>query len=66
MWTCKRTFLQVQVKVDLDAARRVGLKPGDIRRAAATIMAGHEVSDIHEGAKVYDVMVWSTPEGATA
>jgi Cu/Ag efflux pump CusA len=53
---------QVQVKVDLAAARSVGLKPGDIRRAAATILAGNEVSDIHQGAKVYDVMVWSTPE----
>jgi Cu/Ag efflux pump CusA len=38
------------------------LKPGDVRRAAATIVSGHEVSDIHEGAKVYDVMVWSPPD----
>ena len=27
---------QVQVKVDLAAAERYGLKPGDVRRAAAT------------------------------
>jgi Cu/Ag efflux pump CusA len=53
---------QVQVKVDLVAAKKVGLKPGDVKRAAAAMMAGIEVSDIHEGAKVYDVMVWSTPE----
>ena len=53
---------QIQVKVDLDAARGFGLKPGDVRRAAATIVSGHEVSDIHEGAKVYDVMVWSPPD----
>ena len=53
---------QVEVKVDLAAAERVGLKPGDVRRAAAAIMSGIEVTDIHEGAKVHDVMVWSTPE----
>ena len=53
---------QVQVKVDLVAAKKVGLKPGDVKRAAAAMMSGIEVSDIHEGAKVYDVMVWSTPE----
>jgi len=53
---------QVQITVDLAKAGRVGLKPGDIRRAAATILAGREVSDIHRDGKVYDVMVWSTPE----
>ena len=53
---------QIQVKVDLAAAGRVGLKPGDIRRAAATILSGQEVSDMHRDGKVYDVMVWSAPE----
>ena len=53
---------QVQITVNLEKAGRVGLKPGDVRRAAATIFAGQEVSDIHRDGKVYDVMVWSTPE----
>jgi CzcA family heavy metal efflux pump len=52
---------QIQVTVDLTRAAHVGLKPGDIRRAAALIFAGLEVSDIHQDNKVYDVMVWSTP-----
>ena len=52
----------IQVEVDLVAAGRHGLKPGDIRRAAATVMAGIEVTDIHRDGKVYDVMVWSVPE----
>jgi CzcA family heavy metal efflux pump len=52
----------VSIKVDLAKADRYGLKPGDVRRAAATIFSGIEVSDIHHGAKVYDVMVWATPE----
>jgi Cu/Ag efflux pump CusA len=53
---------QVQITVDLAKAGRVGLKPGDVRRAAAVIFSGQEVSDIHRDGKVYDVMVWSTPE----
>jgi Cu/Ag efflux pump CusA len=52
----------IQVKVDLAKAAAHGLKPGDVQRAAATIMAGREVSDLHYGGKVYDVVVWSLPE----
>ncbi len=53
---------QVEVEVDLAAAHRYGLKPGDVRRAAATIMAGEEVGDIFRDGKAYDIQVWSTPE----
>ena len=52
---------QVEVEVNLAAAQRYGLKPGDIRRAAGTIMAGEEVGDLFRGGKAYDVVVWSTP-----
>ena len=38
---------QIQVQVDLDKAQQYGLKPGDVRRAAAYLMAGEEVGDIH-------------------
>jgi CzcA family heavy metal efflux pump len=58
----QRDVAQVEVKVDLAKAGRVGLKPGDVKRAAAIIFSGHEVTDIHRNDKVYDVMVWSTPE----
>jgi CzcA family heavy metal efflux pump len=51
----------VQVSVDLAKAQRYGLKPGDVRRAAATLVAGTEVSDIHRDSKVWDIIVWSTP-----
>lgn len=53
---------QVQVEVDLAAAERYGLKPGDVRRAASAMIAGDEVGDIFFGGKAYDVQVWSTPE----
>jgi CzcA family heavy metal efflux pump len=52
----------VQVEVDLAKAQRYGLKPGDVRRAAGVLVAGNEVSDIHRDGKVYDVMVWGTPQ----
>jgi CzcA family heavy metal efflux pump len=53
---------QVQVLVNLEAAQRYGLKPGDVRRAAAVQVAGEEVGDIFRDGKAYDVPVWSSPE----
>ena len=48
------------------AAQRYGLKPGDVRRAAATMMESEEVGDIFRGGRAYDVHVWSTPATRTA
>ncbi len=53
---------QIQVVVDLEKAREHGLKPGDVRRAAATMLSGEEVGDLFIDGKAYDVNVWSTPE----
>ena len=50
---------QIEVKVDLEKAAVHGLKPGDIRRVAAVVTAGQEVTDIHRAGKVYDVFVWA-------
>ncbi|MGH9036157.1 MAG: efflux RND transporter permease subunit, partial [Acidimicrobiia bacterium] len=52
---------QVQVQVDLAAAQRHGLKPGDVRRAASTLVNGEEVGDIFREGKAYDIPVWSPP-----
>jgi CzcA family heavy metal efflux pump len=53
---------QVEIEVDLAKAQQYGLKPGDVRRAAAFLLQGEEVGDIFIGGKTYDVNVWSTPE----
>ena len=53
---------QVQIEVDLAKAQQYGLKPGDVRRAAAYLMAGEEAGDLHTGNRTYDVNVWSLPE----
>jgi CzcA family heavy metal efflux pump len=52
---------QVQVIVNLEAAQKYGLKPGDIRRASGTLLAGEEVGDLFRDGKAYDVNVWSVP-----
>jgi Cu/Ag efflux pump CusA len=53
---------QVKVEVDLEAAQAYGMKPGDVRRAAARMIAGEEAGDLFRAGKAYDVQVWSTPE----
>src|SRR3954468_8328363 len=53
---------QVQVEVDLAKAAQYQLKPGDVRRAAATMVAGEEVGDIFRDGRAYDTVVWSVPE----
>jgi CzcA family heavy metal efflux pump len=52
---------QVEVKVDLEAAQLVGLKPGDVRRASSTWLSGEEVGDLFNLGRAYDVQVWSIP-----
>jgi CzcA family heavy metal efflux pump len=52
---------QIHVTVDLAAAQAYGLKPGDVRRAAAVLINGEEVGDIFRGGRAYDVNVWSPP-----
>ncbi|HEV8625556.1 MAG TPA: efflux RND transporter permease subunit, partial [Acidimicrobiia bacterium] len=52
---------QLQVQVDLAAAQRHGLKPGDVRRAASFQVTGEEVGDIFRDGKAYDIPVWSPP-----
>jgi CzcA family heavy metal efflux pump len=52
---------QMDVQVDLAKAKRYGIKPGDVRRAASTLVAGEEVADIFRAGKAYDVQVWSPP-----
>jgi Cu/Ag efflux pump CusA len=50
----------VEIEVDLEAAERFGLKPGDVRRAAATVVSGIEVGNLFEAQKVFEVVVWGS------
>jgi Cu/Ag efflux pump CusA len=51
----------LQVEVNLANAQRYGLKPGDVRRAATTLLSGIEVGSLFEEQKVFDVVVWGAP-----
>jgi CzcA family heavy metal efflux pump len=53
---------QVKVKVNLEAAGRASVKPGDVRRSAATVFSGLTVGYLFEEQKIYDVVVWGAPE----
>ena len=53
---------EIAVTVKLGAAERYGLKPGDVRRQAAVLVSSEEVGDIFQGARAYNVAVWSTPQ----
>jgi CzcA family heavy metal efflux pump len=50
---------QVQIEVDLAKADAYGLKPGDVRRAAAYLVAGQEAGDVHTSNRTYDVNIWT-------
>ena len=51
----------IMVEPDLEAARKVGLTPGDIRRQSSTMIASEEVSDIFADGRAYDVHVTAIP-----
>jgi Cu/Ag efflux pump CusA len=51
----------LQVQVNLAAAERYGITPGDVRRASATFFAGLPVGSVYEEQKVFDVVVWGMP-----
>jgi Cu/Ag efflux pump CusA len=53
---------QVEIEVDLAAAERYGIKPGDVRRASATLLSGLQVGDLFEEQKVFAVVVWGVPD----
>ena len=49
-----------EIEVDLAAAQKEGIKPGDVRRAAATVLQGIEVGYMFEQQKVFQVIVKGT------
>ena len=56
----------LEVQVDLAAAQAHGIKPGDVRRASATLLSGLNVGNLFEDQKVFDVVVWGVPELRTS
>ena len=53
---------QIEVKVDLAAAQKYNLTPGEVRRAAAILVSGIEVGSLFEEQKVFQVVVLGTAQ----
>ena len=53
---------QVEVRLRPEAAERFGLTPGQVRRAATTLIKGTRVGEVYQQQKIYDVAVWGRPE----
>jgi Cu/Ag efflux pump CusA len=52
----------IEVQADIARAEQYGISPGNIRRAATTLLSGLVVGNLFEEQKVFDVVVWGTPE----
>ena len=52
----------LEIEVNLESAKRYGLKPGDVRRQATSLVSGLAVGNLFEEQKVFDVVVWGKPE----
>jgi CzcA family heavy metal efflux pump len=49
---------QLDVRLKPEAAARLGLTPGDVRRAATTLVKGLKVGELYKDQKIFDVFVW--------
>ena len=49
---------QLDIRLRPEAAARLGLTPGDIRRAATTLVKGTKVGEVYRDQKIFDVFVW--------
>jgi Cu/Ag efflux pump CusA len=52
----------VDIRVNLAAAQKHGLRPGDVRRDVTTLTSGLIVGSLYEESKIYDVVVWGAPQ----
>ena len=52
----------IELDVDLEAAASHGVKAGDVRRVATTLLSRLEVGLLFEEQKVFEVVVWGKPE----
>ncbi len=52
----------LEVEVNMLDAQRHGINPGDVRRAASTLVNGLQVGSLYREQKVFDVVVWSIPK----
>ncbi len=49
---------QLDVSLRPEAAGRLGLAPGDVRRSAETLVKGKKVGEVYRDQKIFEVFVW--------
>jgi CzcA family heavy metal efflux pump len=52
----------VGIEVSVEKAAKYGLKPGDVRRQSATLVAATVAGNLFQDQKVFEVVVWGVPE----
>ena len=56
---------QVEVRLRTAVAERMGLNPGQVRRAVTTLLRGMKVGEVYENQKKFDVVVWGQESART-
>lgn len=51
----------IEIEVNVDKASAKGVKPGDVRRAAATLVSSITAGNLFQEQKIFDVVVWGVP-----
>ncbi|WP_112274698.1 efflux RND transporter permease subunit [Lentzea terrae] len=52
----------MEIEVLVDRAAKYGLKPGDVRRQSATLVAATVAGNLFDDQKIFEVVVWGKPE----
>jgi CzcA family heavy metal efflux pump len=52
----------IDVRFDPERAAVFGLTPGQVKSAAATLVQGVKVGEFYQDQRLFDVVVWGTPE----
>jgi CzcA family heavy metal efflux pump len=53
---------QIDVELKPEAMTRLGMTPGDVRRAATALVRGVKVGELYQDQKIFDVTIWGIPK----
>ena len=56
---------QIEARFRPIAGEQLGITPGQVRRAAATLIRGQKAGEVYQDQKVFDVFVWGVPKVRT-
>jgi CzcA family heavy metal efflux pump len=56
---------QLSIEIDRDAAARYGVTPFDLAENLEVMLGGHTVSQVLQGQRTFDLVVWFSPEART-